>query len=87
VTNEATWSLFAVVYMSVNAPLTPRPVKPVVVLLRVPIILTLKIIVRLPLLNHSNKWTTRDISNNVDSTGVLRVAGAATTDVSSCSVY
>jgi hypothetical protein len=28
-----------------------------------------------------------DISNTVDSTGALRIAGAATTDVSFCSVF
>ena len=44
---------------------------------------------RLPSLNHRNQWTTRDIWNRptADSTGTFRVAGASTSDVSSCSVF
>jgi hypothetical protein len=41
----------------------------------------------LPTIKHSNRQTTRDISNTVDSAGAMKVGGAATTEVSSYSIF
>jgi hypothetical protein len=43
--------------------------------------------VSLPSLDRSNRQITRDISNTLDSKGAFRFAAAATTDVSTCSVF